>query len=220
MAAAFVLATGCRREETLLFRAADLPDPGGVALDAPAKMRVIYGTKGGRSPGDPEKVGTGRTLRFSRDFLIELHDYKRLRRPFALSKWRAANPGRTAPVELFLNDRTGLPFTPNHFARLWRSSSELPFAGFTPHAGRHFFACTTLLQLLKEESAAVSALHSTLPRSMVMQNAENLVNLYLRPVMGHVDQETTERYLSWVADRLWVAPYRFSWSAELDGKEA
>lgn len=57
-----------------------------------------------------------------------------------------------------------------------------------------------------------------LPKSLIPQMGLDLVRLYLRPVMGHISEETTEQYLSWVADRLWVASYRYDWSAALESE--
>ena len=212
----FVIDTGCRLEETVLFRADQLPDPDTISLDRPARMEICYGTKGGRTPGDPEKKGKQRTLRFERDALVALHNYRQLGRLKALEKLGHSDRGKDAPRELFLNEATGMPLTRDALYRAWHNTTTLPFVGFSPHAGRHTFACFTLLRLLEEEFKLIQKTIDVIPRSAVFQAAENLVDIYLKPVLGHVSGQTTERYLEWVGDHLWVARHRAGWSSFLE----
>lgn len=111
LACEMILETGCRLEEVALIRATQISDPETILPDRPAKLDICYGTKGGRVPGDPEKKGHERTLRFDRRFLIKLNNYKKLGRLKALAAFRKRNPGKPAPQELFLDERTGEPLT-------------------------------------------------------------------------------------------------------------
>lgn len=140
-----ILKTGLRRTELVLLRAAQLPDPELVNLDRPARMEICYGTKGQRNPSDPEFKGKARTLRFDRDFLVKLNNYRQLGRSYALEKYRRRNPGKPAPLQLFLNEKNGDPINADQLYRAWKNAKSLPFPGFSPHKGRHVFACYTLL---------------------------------------------------------------------------
>lgn len=218
LACRFVIETGARLEEAALIRADQLPDPDTISLDRPARVTICYGTKGRRTLGDPEKKGKERTLRFNRDFLVKLNNYKQLGRLKALKAFRKRNPGKPDPVELFLDEQTGQPLTRSAIYLAWHRAKTLPFAGFSPHAGRHTFACFTLLRLINEEFELIGATLDLIPRSAVFQNAQSLIDIYIKPVLGHVSRDTTERYVDWIADHLWVARHRADWSAYLEGE--
>jgi integrase len=217
LACQFIIETGTRLEEVVLLRADQLPDPDTISIDRPARMVICFGTKGQRSIGDTKRKGKERTLRFERDFLIKLHNYKQLGRAVALARFRKLNPGKTVPLELFLDESTGQPLTRSSLYRAWHNAKTLPFAGFSPHTGRHTFACFTLLRILQEEYQLIASSLDHLPRSAVLQNAENLVEIYIKPVLGHASRDTTERYLDWIADQLWVGRHRADWSLYLEG---
>jgi integrase len=208
---------GTRLEETILVRSSQLPDPDSIRPGKPARMEICYGTKGGRSPGDPDLKGKPRTLRFAPAFLRELVNFKQLRRPKALALFRASHPGQPIPPQLFLSERSGEPITKAVMYKAWTECDTLPFPGFSPHTGRHAFACFTLLRLLDEETKLIARAGGAVPRSTLLQHAGNLISIYIRPVLGHISDETTERYVDWLADHLWVAEYRASWSAYLRG---
>lgn len=215
-----ILETGMRLEETALLRARQLPDPAEFGPGRPARMEILYGTKGSRVAGDPEKKGKPRTLRFTVAFLQELTNYKQLRRAKALSAFRSLNPGRPLPEGLFLSERTGEPVTPAALYKAWHECASLPFPGFSPHIGRHTFACFTVLRLIRDETALIAKTIDSVPKSLILQHATNLIDIYIRPVLGHVSERTTERYLDWVADHLLVAEHRAAWASYLDGADA
>ncbi len=215
-----ILETGMRLEETVLLRVGQLPDPAAVEPGKPARMEIRYGTKGSREPGDAAKAGKPRTLRFAASFLRELSDYAALRRAKAAVLFKAGHPGRPVPPQLFLSERTGEPITAAVLYKAWHACESLPYPGFSPHVGRHSFACVTLLRLLQEETALMARTTDAVPRSTLLEHARNLVGNYIRPVLGHVSEATTERYLGWVADHVWVAEHRSAWSAYLDAADA
>ena len=216
LACRMILETGMRLEEIVLLRAHQLPDPGAVAPGRPARMEICYGTKGSREPGDPAKAGKRRVLRFAVSFLHELSSYAALRRAKSLAQFKATHAGHPVPPQLFLSERTGEPVTAAALYKAWHACECLPYPGFSPHIGRHCFACLMLLRLLSEEMAVMTRTLEEVPRSMLLDHARNLVGNYIRPVLGHVSEETTERYLGWVADHVWVAENRNAWSAYLD----
>lgn len=217
LAAQFILSTGCRIEEMVLLRAEQLPELADVRVGRLVEMVVEYGTKGKRRPNDPELRGKQRKLRFDEATLAQLLNYKELRRPFALELAGAAGGG--APRELFLSERTGRRLSTSSFRKAWTACPSRP-AGFTPHGGRHFFACQTLLYLVQSDARLMAQMSGDLPRSVLIQATHDLVKLYIQPVLGHVNEVTTHDYLSWVIDHLIVAPYRLAWSEMLDRPDA
>lgn len=216
LAVRWVLHTGCRLKETSLVREWQIPDPQTVDLHRPARMEICFGTKGGRRIGDPTLSGTPRVLRFKRHFLAEVDRYRRLRRRKALAIWRANNPGERAPEILFLDERTGKPITSDQIYRAWHNTVSKPFPGWSPHLGRHAFACYALLDILDEEADRLERQVHALPRSHIIARVEDLIRVYLRPILGHVDEKTSELYLEWIADHLLVAEHRAGWSNFLD----
>lgn len=216
LAVRWIFQTGCRLEETALVREAQLPDPSLIDLDRPVRMTICYGTKGERIAGDQSKRGKPRDLRFNRSFLVEVDVYRRLRRPKALERFRKLNPGKPDPLELFLNEATGQPFSRQAIYRAWHNTEFTPFKQFSPHHGRHAFACYTLLHLLDEEATRAKQTIAAMPRATVLTHADALIKLYLSPVLGHVNEATTTLYLEWITDHILVAEHRKRWANYLD----
>lgn len=131
--------------------------------------------------------------------------------------FRLRRPGDALPLELFLSEQTGEPITPSALYKSWHDCASLPFKGFSPHIGRHTFACLTLLRLIRDETALIERSVHLVPKAVVFQHATNLIDIYIRPVLGHVSSATTERYLDWVADHLLVAEHCAAWGRYLEG---
>ncbi len=212
-----ILETGMRLEEVILLRTAQVADPAAIVPGYPARMDICYGTKGSRRVGDPNKKGKPRTLRFGVDFLHRLDDYRRLRRAKAVALFRRVNPGRRLSDILFLSERTGEPMTRKMIYDAWTRCNSLPFTGWSPHGGRHAFACLLLLRLIHEESERIGQAAQNLPRSALIGQVTDLIKMYVRPVLGHASEKTTERYLEWIADHFMVADHRGAWARYLDG---
>ena len=215
-----ILETGMRLEEVSLLRASQVLEPETVLPGYPARMDICFGTKGSRQVGDPDKKGKPRTLRFGVGFLHALDDYRRLRRAKALAAFRRNNPGKRPSDILFLSESTGEPLTKKMIYDAWTRTETQPFPGWSPHAGRHAFACLLLLRLIHEEGERIGQSAATLPRSVMITQATDLVQMYVRPVLGHVSEQTTARYLEWVTDHFMVAEHRAAWAHYLEGNDA
>jgi integrase len=211
-----IIEMGWRLEEAALARVWQLPDPGEIEPGYPARMEICYGTKGDRQPGDPQKKGKLRTLRFDAGFLRKLDDYKRLRRAKALALFGRLYPGKPKPDILFLSEQTGEPVTPAALYKAWHECKTLPFEGWSPHTGRHAFACLTLLRLVRDEACLIGQATSALPKSVLLELSTNLISTYIRPVLGHVSEQTSTRYLEWLADHFMVAEHRAAWARFLE----
>ncbi|WP_341022291.1 site-specific integrase [Brevundimonas diminuta] len=209
-----VLQTGMRLEEVVHLREWQLPDLEGHNPGRPVRMEIRFGTKGGRRPGDLSLQGKVRHLRFDETFHQKLLSYRDLRRK--VSQRRSAARRGTRSDRLFLSERTGAPIQSGSFYRAWRTSECLPFEGFSPHLGRHYFACTTLMRLIRQEQSLRGSFDGVSPASSI-EVARTLVSTYLRPVLGHMSVSTTELYLDWVADQLWTPSASGAWSSFLEG---
>lgn len=209
-----ILSTGMRREEVALLRAWQVPELESVRPGAPARMPICFGTKGNRQVGDQDRKGKPRTLRFEASTLQQLLNYRDLRRPLGMSARRRR--GLALTERLFVVPETGHEISPDMIYRAWVNSDRLPYRGFSPHLGRHYFACATLLHLLRlEREIALGAEAAGI--AVALTHADRIIDLYLKPVLGHVSATTTELYLDWLADKLWVGPAQTSWAQHLDG---
>ncbi|MCC8950222.1 site-specific integrase [Bradyrhizobium sp. Arg62] len=226
-----VIETGMRAEELILFRADQLPDPDDEKTVKPDAhtigVEICFGTKGGRRPEDPEQRGKLRKIAMDREFVVRLHDYKRLTRLVALKAFRAKHPERPTPKELFLSPHTGEPYSYRRFNEYWVQSGlrskTMPFPGWSPHGGRHAWACYEVLERLEAElkrlkmNAAVTAGSIYTPSVTLTDHmARNLVDQFIRPVLGHVSEKTTERYLRWLQGQVGAMEYTRRWSHWLD----
>jgi integrase len=101
-------------------------------------------------------------------------------------------------VHLFLNPRDGARFVGKQLYDAW-TGVKLPIPKWSPHQGRHWWACTTLLSELQKHKhfenlsgeTAVALLEST---------ALSIIRLHIQPQLGHASDSTTMIYLRWVVD--------------------
>lgn len=223
-----ILNTNMRLEEVVMLRQSQVraaldrmeTDPAHVEdPDRLVDLNICYGTKGQRILGDPEKMGKPRTLRVRPAFMVELDRYDAKRRPYSVRKFRRTRPGNKAPQQFFLHDLTGAPITRGALYKAWHECKTLPFKGWSPHAGRHAWACFTLLNQLQRQQQVIEAITAAgaTPTALLMQLSKDTIDLLIRPAMGHVDRATTDRYLDWVSDHLSSKSLRMEWSRYLDG---
>ncbi len=223
-----VIETAMRAEEVILFRADQLPNPDSIDPSEQAVFIPIkYGTKGGRDPQDIEKRGKVRSIRMSREWLVRLNDYKRMTRKLALKVHKELYPGATLPKELFLSPCTGMPYSYSRFREFWVQKGLLnkclPFEAWSPHAGRHTWACYQLLERMEAEldvlrfEMKASRGEATTPSiEWTTRIGETLIKLHVQPFLGHVNQETTDLYLRWLAGQVQSDRYVREWSHWLD----
>lgn len=199
-----ILEMGLRREEAALLRDSDIPDPKDVKPGPWQILTIRYGTKGMRTPGDPEKKGKPRKVKVATEWLETLNIYRRTGAPWgrraALARFREANPGKPAPKELFLKPRDGTPVSREYVRLLWNEVAERPHPGWSPHAGRHFYACRMLAALIERDRRRAKIQgHELLPHLDALGRG---ALLELSEFLGHVDPKTTDVYLRWVREFL------------------
>ncbi|MDX5953079.1 MULTISPECIES: tyrosine-type recombinase/integrase [Azospirillum] len=213
-----LLRTALRAEEILRLRVSCLqpvkkPGP----HDHDATLLVQYGTKGGRKPNDPEARGKPRRIILSLRALERLQDYARGRRKIALRTFLRKNPGAAEPRELFLSPDTGGPIAYRTFWGKWKVG-PVPLPQWSPHLGRHTWACYTLLDELYPMAEAVSRGGLELA-GLVQPHFDHVITTLIRPQLGHISAETTEMYLKWVAAQLQVSRAHREYANWLDRME-
>lgn len=209
-----IFGLGLRAEEAIFLRKDQVPDL--PARPAPSvTMHICYGTKGDRIPGDPEKVGKSRSIQIPVALLRDLHSYINVHRKLCLKQFEKKHPNSELPRELFLSKHTGRRLSYSRLYELWRKP-QAPFEHFSPHIGRHSWACYTLIEKLKElvelsnhGDEALAAISANL--------GENLIDIWIKPQLGHVDSKTSSLYLRWVADAFNQVSLESSWFDFLDG---
>ncbi|WP_281995195.1 hypothetical protein [Ruegeria faecimaris] len=214
LAAKTAIRLGLRPDEVVNLPLNGLPK---VPIDrsrATVKMTIIFGTKGGRRIGDSEKKGKPRRINVPVDLLIELHAYARVRRKKLLAKFRKRNPGEKAPKKLFLTDTAGTTLSYHWFYKVWVASQPLPFDGFSPHLARHIWACFTLKEKIQQEIEISSS--DALVSQVAPYLHQTLVDVYLRPQLGHIDTRTSDMYLAWLSDDADLLNLRDSWVSFLE----
>lgn len=203
-----ILGTGIRREEAAQWRRDTLPlskAEWNVRGDF-VTVELKYGTKGGKYEGaDGEEVGPARNIDIPIGLAERMHEYALTVRPALCAKFvRAA--GNTAERRrrmnllrkpLFLTDATGTPITGETLYEAWTGSGALPFKGWSIHAGRHYWACKTLMERAGQVWRAGG------PANDLRTSAMDVILLHIQPQLGHVSTDTTMLYLTWL-ERMFV----------------
>lgn len=194
---------GLRREEAVAVRVGQIPSLDAFSPGPYQHVGISYGTKGGRDPADPERKGKPRTIRLRTDFVerLYLHIQNPKERPAAVAAFRRRRHGEKVPDHLFLNPETGLPYSIAHPNKLFKRALPAPTEPWTPHMGRHFYACWTLLELLQEEARLAGLRRGDLLPSALKSFGHSSL-LRLKQYLGHVSEETTDIYLAWASEHL------------------
>jgi integrase len=215
-----VIRLGLRAEETILLRAEQVPPVPADRNRGSVEMWIRHGTKGGRTPNDPEKNGKERPIRVPVDFLMELHGYARGHRMLCLKAYRESakkmGSALPPPKELFLSRHTGRPYSYGRFHALW-TSTLVPFKGFSPHLGRHTWAFYTLLEKIREQARLSTGVDGPLS-GFVAGLTQSLIETYIQPQLGHVDPSTSTMYTNWVTEMIDLMPTVSAWWDHLEGR--
>lgn len=229
-----VLLTAMRREEVACLRTDTLPEePDHWHLsnaDAPRHEQQVlitikFGTKGasyGYDHGD--KIGPERSIWIPLDLAVRLHEYRRKLRNPALKLWIQAAPTATVKrhrikesVHLFLKDRTGTRITGKDLYNTW-TGVELPYKGWSPHLGRHWWACSILWRELNKHEKLLSFGADTVA-ALLESTGLSIIRLLIQPQLGHAHDSTSMIYLQWAMDMIGVG-LSIQYEAELDVQQA
>lgn len=205
-----ILNTGIRREEAVQWQLHTLPEKKSdwSITGSQVAVTVEYGTKGSKRFNQlGDIVGPGRIVYLSLEMAEKLHVYRETKRLkyFAVYVRQAETPRERSERtknpfrQLFLSDFTGQPVSAQTLYDAWTEASYLPYPGWSPHLGRHYWACYVLLQELEKNFAAIKAIEkSDIPMDWIRGNVQNVIYLKIQPQLGHIDRKTTERYINWV----------------------
>lgn len=207
--AELILKTAVRREEAAGWRVDTLPiDPQAWnVVGHQVSVSIRYGTKGtdfGSDAGD--KIGPERTIFIPFELANKLHEYRRGARMGARAKWIKAaqtqsdmNARRSKPSpHLFLSEASGRRVTAKSLYEAWTAAGALPYVGWSPHLGRHYWACKTLLNEAKKRHDFMKSKLDKIPVDWVTANSTSDIQILIKPQLGHIDQRTSEMYLTWV----------------------
>jgi len=86
--------------------------------------------------------------------------------------------------------------------RAW-TSVPLPIDGWSPHAGRDFWACSTLWREMMTNYQLDDL--KGIPVSDISSLAMNIVRMKIQPQLGHKDVKTSLLYVRWIVDMLGTA---------------
>lgn len=210
-----VLLTAMRREEVVCLHKDTLPeDPSQWCISNPlappekqlVRITIKYGTKG-QSYGTSEqgdKIGPERDILIPFQLAQKWHEYRRHERNGAFAKWMAGFKGAARHARarqcahLFLRESDGARFSGPSLYDAW-TSVELPIDGWSPHAGRHWWACSTLWRELKGLELVKNVTNET-AAALLDNTAIGTIRLQIQPQLGHASESTTMLYLRWVRD--------------------
>lgn len=223
-----VLDTAVRREEAVQWRIDTLPleqKDWSVVGDS-VDVIIKYGTKGAKSlDANGDEVGPARNISIPLKLAIDIHRYREEIRPMFWAKYVRAAPSEVEKRRrkeepsrlLFLSDFTGEPVSAQRFYDAWTKASRLPYAGWSPHIGRHWWVCKKLIDgcILRlgvggaqvDYGEGLGAVHTT---------ARDLILLVIKPQLGHINEETVQKYLVLVTKLFLLASLHDAYGESLE----
>jgi len=206
-----MIRTGTRISEANQLRTTCFPDkayegderwhPGWVSARY-VPVKLTYGVKGGKVEPAAALSTRSRIIEVPLDLADRIWHYKRVIRPTLILRFKRDGRSRDASDRrLWLGESKGQPVSNAMLYKAWTTAPHCP-EGWNPHDGRHFFAVEkicehTRLMLLHHGRDAQNVSVGWLHGLMAGQ-----VRLILSPLMGHVDERTTMRYLNCAQRRL------------------
>jgi integrase len=101
--------------------------------------------------------------------------------------------------QLFLSDYTGEPVSAQSIYEAWTTVTALPFKGWSPHLGRHYWACKKLIEGIEQRKKALDLQKDcVMSADWITGSAADDIELVIKPQLGHSGGSTTQRYLVWV----------------------
>ena len=213
-----ILFTAMRREEVVCLRHDTLPDnpkhwlianPLAPPAQQQVRISIRYGTKGptyGRDNGD--KIGPERDILIPLSLAQSWDHYRANARnqAFAARMKGAKGVARLAlaksAVHLFLRASDGMQFQGPGLYNAW-TGAQPPINGWSPHQGRHWWACSVLWRELKKHQHTPHLSNET-TAALLESTALSIIRLQVQPQLGHANEATTTVYLRWVMDMLAV----------------
>lgn len=208
-----ILLTAMRREEVVSLHADSVPqdrskwvvvNPLAPVSQQQIRITLKYGTKGqcyGFTP-QGDKIGPQRDILVPLTLAEKWHAYRRRERNGAFAKWMkdvkgaARQPRAEQFVHLFVRDSDGARFSGPMLYDAW-TAVERPLTGWSPHDGRHWWACSVLWRELKTHPV-IKDLSNETAVALLDSTVQGIIKLQIQPQLGHADDATTMLYLAWV----------------------
>lgn len=203
-----ILKTAIRREEATQWRLDTLPlrRTDWRVFGDNVEVRVSYGAKGTKyKTANGEERGPERVIVLPLELAEKLATYREIVWPGLRAKYVRAAASDTekrtrikqVTNRLFLSDFTGTPISAHSLYEAWTEASKCPFKGWSPHGGRHYWACNTLLRVISGRAKSLK-IHKDTPTDWITGSATDTLLLVIKPQLGHISLETTELYLVWI----------------------
>jgi len=205
-----VLETAVRREEAVQWRIDTLPinpDDWNITGDK-VMVKIRHGTKGPKRKDESgAEIGPARDISLPLTLAYALHQYRETVRPKLLAAYVKSASSleekrarmKNATQRLFLSDHNGEPVSAQRFYEAWVGASRLPYPGWSPHLGRHWWACKTLLTVCRLRlGVAPGGQVFGETEGVLISSANDAIMLVLGPQMGHISEQTTKMYLVWI----------------------
>lgn len=214
-----ILESAIRLQEAACWRLDTLPiDPNDWEIaneDAPDEERRVlveirFGCKGkqyGRVNDD--KIGPRETILVPLPIARRIHSYRQtvrsrtlqiaIREGKSIAQQKAI---RANAVHLFLNPETGQRYTGDQIYEIWRSVPRP--RGWSPHRARDFWACSLLLERMRERAKLISTSATRGMEALDAMRASltDVIELEIKPQLRHASADTTMTYLQWATDQL------------------
>lgn len=102
---------------------------------------------------------------------------------------------------LFLSEYDGRPITSDTLYKAWTLMPVKfkPYPEWSPHLGRHFWACTTLWEAFVEREAMLAD-GVVATSDWISASAGSDLLMLIMPQLGHLDESTTREYLVWLRE--------------------
>jgi len=203
MMSELILETGIRISECNQWRVDTLPPPDKWKVRAgKVAVEIKHGNKGRKITPDSTEAVKPRDVLVPLNLAERMDHYREITRPNQLRLWiksgktkeeRDRRSRAPKPLRLWLSETTHQPFANVQLYRAWTQAEHCP-DGWHPHAGREYFAVEMVVEWVRND---LESRHSNrLPDLTWLQGAmRDQVRLILTPLLGHVDEETTMKYL-------------------------
>ncbi len=228
LACELVVKTALRREEVVQWRVDTLPlerAHWNVVGDY-VTVEVKCGTKGQKHRDSTrELVGPSRFITVPLELAERIAEYRELKRPGLLAKFARAAPTlqeRRARMSkpsrrLFLSDFDGRPISAWCLYQAWTQVSRLPFPGWSPHPGRHYWACKWMLNAVRKRFDLLQrGKESEWTSRDITATANDVLMLEVKPQLGHLSEKTSLQYLTWLQNTMRLTEVSDAYAASLD----
>ncbi|NOS73120.1 MAG: site-specific integrase [Methyloglobulus sp.] len=203
-----IVKSAIRREECAQWRMWTLPLSRGEwsIYGQQVTVKIEYGAKGPKRLGQHGvEIGPSRFVVIPLDLAERIHFYREFIRPkirmnyvnAAVDSTERRKRLRQVEHRLFISEHDGEPITGKQLWKAWTEVNIKPYSGWSPHLGRHYWSCRTLLDSFREREKLL-ANGVVITGDWIAGNAQSDLLTIIQPQLGHIDTQTTNIYLRWL----------------------